>query len=182
MSSKTNNASSSPRGLKLRALANGFWTLIVGLSVVLGVVTAFIVFRSDVTIETSEQSNPDDVFSAPFILSNEGSFPISVVALSCEINYLKPAGDGREVKDQRGCIQPKLPWKPISERKKQFFSCLVIDPDKCDAGADSAARQYLTAKITLTATYRPYFWGTREESQIFQGNAGHGGIVAKWLP
>lgn len=184
MSPKTRNASSSPWRLKFRALVNGFWTLIVGLSVVLGIVTAFIVFRSDVTFEEREKSNPDDVFSTPFFLSNEGSFSIKEVELSCQIDYLKPADGGREVKKQKGCIQPKELWTKfqMDARGKQGFRCLAIDPDKCHAGAGSSALPYLTAEITLRATYRPYFWLERQKSQTFEGDAGQGGIVATWLP
>jgi hypothetical protein len=168
---------SSSWAVRFRAIINGFWALIVGLSVI----TAFIVFRSDVTFETGERLNPDDPFSTQFVVSNEGSFPIEDVRLSCRINNLTTP-DQPKIENQDGSTEPTN-VAAIEARKREGFFCRV---GKTGEGEVPAARgsvpEYRTADITLTASYRPYFWGRRTQSERFRGLVGAKGNITTWGP
>ncbi len=189
MSTELKNASSPrsepPRSswaLRFRTIINGFWALIAGLSVI----TAFIVFRSDVTFETGAWLDPNDPFTALFSVNNEGSFPIENVKLSCHINYLTTFDQSVEItsKDGKDGFTDVTAIPDLKARDKQDVSCLWENAPKSlkILAASKSVPKYTAAVITLTASYRPYFWGRRTQFQQFRARAGAEGNLVVWSP
>jgi hypothetical protein len=59
--------------------------LVMGLATSLGIITGYFALVSKVVITQTETLNPSDIFSAQFVISNEGPLPINSVTVSCEL-------------------------------------------------------------------------------------------------
>lgn len=72
------------------------WKVIVGgialLTTSLGIVTGYLSLVPKISVSQNYPLNPSDLFSTPFIVSNDGPMAINRVQVSCEIGPSETAG------------------------------------------------------------------------------------------
>jgi hypothetical protein len=137
------------------------------------------VFTSDVTITPRVRLDPSDPFSTLFTVTNEGAFPIENVAFACHLNYVEIRNYKIATRDQDALVDPNREPE-IKGRKSQDVVCIfgVLGGVRIITPPNGPAPDYHAADITLTVSYRPYFWKRTIQSQRFVAlTDGHGKIV-----
>jgi len=145
----------------------------------LAILTAYLVFTSDVTITPRVRLDPSDPFSTLFTVTNEGAFPIENVTFSCHLNYVEIRNYMVATRDQDALVDPNREPE-IEGRKSQDVVCIfgVLGGVRIITPPNGPAPDYHAADITLTVSYRPYFWKRTTQSQRFVAlTDGHGKIV-----
>jgi hypothetical protein len=59
------------------------WQVMLNMAALLGLVTGYMAMIPRVSVSQSEPLDPDDIFSTPFIVSNDGPLPLETVNISC---------------------------------------------------------------------------------------------------
>jgi hypothetical protein len=92
---RTNGTARAWRIAKRTAQVSG--TVIGVLAAILGILTGYLALLPRVSVSQNEQLDPDNTFSSPFIISNDGPLPMENVMFRCGIAGAK-IKEGPEIK------------------------------------------------------------------------------------
>ena len=151
--------------------------MIGGVSVLLSLLS-LLVLRSDVSITRGTRLDPADPFSTLLTVTNEGAFDIEDVRFTCHMNDVEVRNYLVDVRNLDGATDPR--WEPeIKPHKSQDVTCLFgMAGVAMRPSPNGPPLDYGAADITLCASFRPYFWWRRTQSERFIGRTdGHGKIV-----
>jgi hypothetical protein len=148
------------------------WAAIVGLSVILGVVGTVYALTPKIAVQPYGSLDPNDPFSVPFIITNEGTLPIHNVSSNYMVNNIKGVKVGEEENACDSC--PKIQGingigsessDPISkieagEKTPLFVGAMKLTRPNGEI-IDTATAS--NAEIVITVKYRPDWIPWRQE-------------------
>lgn len=104
--------------------------LVVGTSVIVGLVIGYFSLRPDVPIEPSLQLDPNNPFSTEFIITNNGPLSLHDLTCICGIRYFKYSNDtfAQDSFTRRNQIIEKL-----EPKGKIAFECPALMQNKCQS-------------------------------------------------
>jgi hypothetical protein len=168
-----------PSWRRLHNLGRHVGAIIVMASVLIGLL-GLLVFRSDVTINPTVRLNASDPFSTLFVITNEGEFSIVNVKFFCHMNYVEVRNYRFLVTDQPAPIDPTSEPN-IEAHNSQDVTCFFgAMGTKIVAPPNGPRPIYNYADITLSVSYRPYFWWSRTKSQRFIARTDGNGNIVQW--
>jgi hypothetical protein len=122
--------------------------------------------------------NPDDPFSTLFTVTNDGAFDIENIQFACHMNYVLEDTQYVRVIGLDGGIEPES--KPeIKPHKSQDVSC-AFGFASAPVNWGGKIPHYAAADITLCASFRPYLWWRRKQSERFVGRIDRNGNIVEW--
>lgn len=146
------------------------WELIVGASVVIGLVVAYFVFRPDVGIEPYAQLNPREAFSTEFRISNNGLLAIHNLTSECVLKDLEDSLHNRFTSSSIGTTRGSI--AVLESKKSTTIRCPVAAPSAIVAKAE----------IAFTVSFRPDLWPfLLVQDHSFIGTKDSEGVI-HWLP
>mgnify|MGYP001606538882 CR=1 FL=1 len=147
---KRKNNRNQPLPLKLRSsfLLSWFWKLIVGVSVILGIIVSLLSFASNISVSTSQSLDPKDPLSMPFVITNNGPLPIHNVEILFGINKMTtpPPMNQTILNLNLGYAKPPIPV--LKAHETMTFWCPPIFKFRYPINF---------ADISVLVSYRPNF-------------------------
>jgi hypothetical protein len=167
------------------------WAALGVLSVLLGIAGTIYGLSPKISVQSHGSLDPNDPFSTPFIITNEGTLPIHNVSSNYMVNNIKGVGVGEEEKICDTC--PKIlgiggfgseDTEPIAtieagEKTPLFVGAMKLT--KPNGGVIDTAIA-TNAEIVITVKYRPDWIPWRQERQWkFMSTANVEGQLV-WVP
>jgi hypothetical protein len=160
------------RTSRLRTLLKWIGYAFTGLATFLGVVTGYLTLVSKVSISQNLPLTPEDPFSTPFVISNDGPLGINHIQVYCQAIKVRAEAQNFEVRN--GKLQNFIPAIPGMEAGEKLTAPCWFP---------FHTRTPITeADLAIRITFRPDFvpWETKREFRFVMTSGSEGKYY--WYP
>jgi hypothetical protein len=145
------------------------WAILVGVSVIVGLVVAYFALRPDISVAPYVQLDPDNPFSMQFTITNNGLLMLHDVYPYCGITSVEMTGHSRINGGGTGGVQA-----PIAELRSKGTTTA-----NCRIHMSNSL--IVEAKVDIIVNFRPDWWPRRTAIHFpFSGTKDSQGHVI-WL-